>query len=158
MYLNWYTTDACFLTRSWRITSPGMFAGSCIGVILLVIAFEFLRRSSQAYDTVLLRRHRVRCTKNRSSTANGDDVASDSTQSVVPPNLFTPNVWQQLVRALLHMLQFAVAYFIMLLAMWVPGWFIKGYMKLTDCSEGTTMDTSSFVSFLEPSLDFSFST
>lgn len=33
-----------FLAESWHVTSKGMFAGSCIGVICLVISLEFLRR------------------------------------------------------------------------------------------------------------------
>lgn len=55
MLWNWYTIDACFLTSSWHIRSSGAFAGSCIGVILLVIALEFLRRFGKEYDRSLLR-------------------------------------------------------------------------------------------------------
>jgi copper transporter 1 len=37
---------------------------------------------------------------------------------------FRPNLFQQAIRALLHMMQFAVAYFIMLLAMYYNGYII----------------------------------
>jgi copper transporter 1 len=37
---------------------------------------------------------------------------------------FRPNVFQQAIRALLHTLQFAVAYFVMLLAMYYNGYII----------------------------------
>jgi copper transporter 1 len=54
MLWNWYTIDACFLSSSWKITSNGMFAGSCIGVILLVMFLEFLRRLGKEYDRYIL--------------------------------------------------------------------------------------------------------
>lgn len=40
------------------------------------------------------------------------------------PATFRPNAIQQVVRATLHMVQFAVAYFVMLLAMYYNGYFI----------------------------------
>jgi hypothetical protein len=101
MLWNWYTVDSCFIASSWHITSKGMFAGSCIGVILLVMALEFLRRSVKEYDRYLIRTHMV---------AHADKA----TGSPVPVAGFRPNVFQQAVRAFLHMVQFAVAYFIML--------------------------------------------
>lgn len=44
-----------FISKSWHITSKGMFAGSCIGVICLVMTLEFLRRLSREYDLFILR-------------------------------------------------------------------------------------------------------
>ena len=38
MLWNWNTLDVCLISSSWQITSDAMFAGSCIGVILLVMA------------------------------------------------------------------------------------------------------------------------
>ncbi|KAF8849986.1 hypothetical protein BDZ45DRAFT_680109 [Acephala macrosclerotiorum] len=43
-----------FIARSWHITFYGMFAGSCIGVILLEMALEFLKRASREYDPAIL--------------------------------------------------------------------------------------------------------
>lgn len=50
--------------------------------------------------------------------------ASPASANAIKTSRFTPTVFQQLIRALLHMLQFAVAYFIMLLAMYYNGYII----------------------------------
>ncbi|KAL8382022.1 hypothetical protein RB595_006009 [Gaeumannomyces hyphopodioides] len=112
MLWNWYTIDSCFIASSWRITSEGMFAGSCIGVILLVMSLEFLRRSVKEYDRFLLRQH---------ASASASKTSSGSPTPLAP---FRPNFFQQAIRALLHMVQFAVAYFVMLLAMYYNGYII----------------------------------
>ena len=113
---NWNTIDACFISSSWQITSRGMFAGSCIGVVLLAISLEFLRRTVKQYDRFLIRQHHARsldaaalsgCCKSGEEAPGGADACV-----VIPP--LRPNVWQQAVRATLHMVQFAVAYFLML--------------------------------------------
>ena len=111
MLWNWNTIDTCFIARSWHIRSRGMFAGSCIGVILLVMALEALRRAVKEYDRYLVRQHRAYV------SGSGSDFASGSTS-------FHPTIVQQAIRALLHLLQFAVAYFVMLLAMYYNGYFI----------------------------------
>lgn len=165
-----------------------MFAGSCIGVILLVIILEALRRLGREYDRFIVKRARLRyiyLSDSSSSSSNGltngankqaesqkvplsgtngqdgqGDHASD-TDSITPvpqqsidakapgkvhqrmktPTAvafkdtvpapaqsnfgpYRPSIVEQLVRALLHMVQFAVAYFIMLLAMYYNGYFI----------------------------------
>ncbi|KAF9776707.1 hypothetical protein IL306_005100 [Fusarium sp. DS 682] len=132
MLWNWNTVDSCFIAESWHITSKGMFAGSCIGVILLVMALELLRRSVKEWDRYLLRQHAAKFQESPAavagpSAANGSDNGKDgnaviSCANPIPP--FRPNVWQQAIRALLHMMQFAVAYFVMLLAMYYNGYFI----------------------------------
>ncbi|KAK8162467.1 Ctr copper transporter [Phyllosticta citrichinensis] len=170
MLWNWNTIDACFLSSSWHITSKGMFAGSCIGVILLVMALEFLRRTAKEYDRMLLRQHqRAIFASNNSSrstmpaqsnnaaaaggccdgpdgddddsgaaTAGGKAGPAATAKSLATGSFskgfraaassgktrFRPNLVQQLIRALLHMVQFAVAYFVMLLAMYFNGYII----------------------------------
>src|SRR4051794_16455157 len=99
-----------------------MFAGSCIGVIFLVMSLELLRRLAKEYDRHILNQYqRHIASLNTYITAQG---SKDSPQSdpcpptaVLPAPPFRPNLFQQMVRATLHMFQFAVAYFIMLLAM-----------------------------------------
>ena len=108
---------------------------------------EALRRVAKFYDRHLVRLHRhqaisaaVRAAARRSvvagrgsssSTRATPSSASTSLSSarrllaekahVVSPTAdFRPNFLQQGIRALLHTLQFAVAYWIMLLAMSVP--------------------------------------
>ncbi|KAM0329427.1 hypothetical protein ACHAQA_004734 [Verticillium albo-atrum] len=140
MLWNWNTVDSCFIAESWHITSTGMFAGSCIGVILLVLALEALRRAGKEYDRHLIRSHAASSlaaasavpaqASNDSASGgknSGDPVAHTAPLgaggvAIVAP--FRPSILQQAVRALLHMLQFAVAYFIMLLAMYYNGYII----------------------------------
>ncbi|OHE90955.1 ctr copper transporter [Colletotrichum orchidophilum] len=122
MLWNWNVKDSCFISSQWKITSNGMFAGSCIGVILLVMVLEALRRAVKEYDRYLIKAHRQRYASAGAaspSSASADDHAKGPSGSaaaiaahVVPP--FRPNVLQQAVRALIHMCQFAVAYFVML--------------------------------------------
>ncbi|KAJ6086840.1 hypothetical protein N7467_005754 [Penicillium canescens] len=115
MLWNWNTIDTCFIAKSWHITSRGMFAGSCIGVICLVICLEFLRRLGKEYDRLLSRQHKSKVAATETNQASSAKIPSFG---------FRPTVFQQMVRALLHMCQFAVAYFVMLLAMYYNGYFI----------------------------------
>ncbi|KAJ5601425.1 hypothetical protein N7510_010959 [Penicillium lagena] len=210
MLWNWNTIDACFLSTSWHIRSRGMFAGSCIGVICLVLCLEFLRRVGREYDAFIVQRARLRalylsgpsadlliqqsgaafperrqkssskvniasCCESHGHTytdhadpdpsSSSDNIKDDTitsapSQHCAPPiqttapcthcntppgepisipfpratanglpnpcavGPFRPSFVEQLVRALLHMLQFAVAYFVMLLAMYFNGYII----------------------------------
>ena len=122
MMWNWNTIHACFISSSWHITSRGMFAGSCVGVVLLGITLEFLRRSIKEYDRFLVRQHHARSLDAAAAAAAAAPATTDCCKPadsakgeacvVIPP--FRPNVWQQAMRATLHMVQFAVAYFLML--------------------------------------------
>ncbi|KAL8381802.1 hypothetical protein RB595_005863 [Gaeumannomyces hyphopodioides] len=162
MLWNWDTVDACFISSTWQITSTAMFAGSCVGVVLLTVFLEALRRAVKEYDRLLTRRHAaaapaLRFPMRRASPANttaaeskeflehdaaafaaaGDNGNSSknnnsnnsSSNSTAPcaaaaATPFRPTLGQQVVRAGLHTVQFAVAYFLMLLAMYYNGYFI----------------------------------
>lgn len=133
MLWNWNTVDSCFISSSWHVTSRGMFAGSCIGVLLLVMLLELLRRMVKEYDALLVRKH---STTNNVGTAaaagrsqqGGSESGSSKDHGLrvqpvgaIPSGRFRPTVLEQAVRALLHMCQFAVAYFVMLYAIpWNP--------------------------------------
>ncbi|TFK81493.1 Ctr-domain-containing protein [Polyporus arcularius HHB13444] len=131
MLWNWYTVDSCFIARSWHVTSKGAFAGSCIGVIFLVIALELLRRLQREFDRYF---HRVNGTAAASccspGVADGSDIASNKGLGVNVPTLVRSSgvgrlqLWQQLARAALFTVQFAVGYFVMLLAMYYNGYII----------------------------------
>lgn len=127
-----------------------MFAGSCIGVICLVVSLEFLRRLGREYDRYIIGQFRYRnldpvsgghenssieSAFSESRSKNGDDgLGRDEGPAKKPLGVrvkeiqkdrqFRPSFFQQMVRALLHMVQFGVAYFIMLLAMYYNGYFI----------------------------------
>ncbi|KAF2134817.1 Ctr-domain-containing protein [Dothidotthia symphoricarpi CBS 119687] len=131
MLWNWNTVDACFIARSWRITSKGMFAGSCVGVVLLVILLELLRRAGKEYDRFIVAQHAKSLAANVPTSSSSSDtgtskIPTTSTAACTPTTAqtFRPSVLQQAIRALLHTCQFAVAYFVMLLAMYYNGYFI----------------------------------
>ncbi|EUC51406.1 hypothetical protein COCMIDRAFT_79458 [Bipolaris oryzae ATCC 44560] len=139
MLWNWNVVDACFITPSWHIRSKGMFAGSCIGVILLVVLLELLRRAAKEYDHFIVTQHSktlVSDTAALSSASSAEGIVPGTSKSSGPagatsPTMggvvkakFRPTVMQQAVRALLHTCAFAVAYFVMLLAMYYNGYFI----------------------------------
>ncbi|KAJ5920896.1 hypothetical protein N7466_009222 [Penicillium verhagenii] len=188
MLWNWYTIDACFLSNTWHIRSKGAFAGSCIGIILLVMVLEALRRAGREYEACILRRARLRhlylsalpsdvpaprnvkgnpdsivkgtpipqnkiighsihsdndsitpFTGNSLPSKNSDEIhnnggirtGAESDNSEALNNIclsnfgpYRPSPVEQFVRALFHMMQFAVAYFIMLLAMYYNGYII----------------------------------
>ena len=128
MLWNWYTVDSCFIARSWQVTSKGAFAGSCVGVVFLVIALELLRRLQREFDGYL---HRVNTSAaNACCAGEGSDVGSNKGLEVNIPivrgsGVGRLKVWQQLARAALFMVQFAVGYFVMLLAMYYNGTFVS---------------------------------
>ena len=121
MLINYNTIDSCFISENWKISSTGMFAGSMIGIVLLAVLLEFLRRSVKEFDKYLVKQH-IRKHSASSPVAGSSDEASGSKNAAmstvaaasgVPP--FRPTFWQQAIRAILHTSQFTVAYFIMLL-------------------------------------------
>ncbi|KAI1259924.1 putative high affinity copper protein [Xylariaceae sp. FL1019] len=127
MLWNWNTVDACFLSKEWQIKTQGGFAGLCIGVILLVMFLEGLRRLSKMYDRHMIRQHQKRATVLAAPPANGSADGSLIAKAQAPLLVtapFRPSISQQAVRALLHTLQFATAYWIMLLAMYYNGFVI----------------------------------
>ncbi|TID13112.1 ctr copper transporter family protein [Venturia nashicola] len=127
MTWNWFTIDSC--------------------VVLMVILLEALRRSSKEYDALILREHMSKSQQSQSNTSvvtndgteteptnnnSSDREKKGSTAALLrrfsQPNAtaasFRPNLLQQGIRAFLHMLQFALAYFIMLMAMYYNGYII----------------------------------
>lgn len=127
MLWNWNTVDSCFISESWHITSNGIFAASCLGVILLVMFLEVFRRMAKLYDNHLIRQNQLAHPGRAGSETKGllPSIGSDEGPAVNatrPP--FRPNMKQQAARATFHMLQFAVAYFEMLLAMYYNGFIL----------------------------------
>ncbi|KAG5962734.1 hypothetical protein E4U57_006852 [Claviceps arundinis] len=135
MLFNLYTIDSCFLSSQWRITSNAAFAGSCIGVFLLTLVLELLRRSIKEYDRYLIRQHRSRHqTASNTGSTTGSATPPNTTKNcaaavssitcgkAIPP--FRPNALQQGIRAFLHLLAFFVGYILMLLAMYYNGYIL----------------------------------
>ena len=186
MLWNWNTVDACFISSDWHVRSKGGFAGSCIGVVCLVILLEGLKYLQRKHDRsiVLAAAQKARRMKKQkmledqeyeseyqkrggessrekdgietltraSSTRMTQDPSSGSGSSSCcnpgpapvpipaplvpalistfiqsptdPPGRLRLTVPQQALRALIHTAQFAVAYFVMLLAMYFNGYII----------------------------------
>ncbi|KAI2469529.1 Ctr copper transporter family-domain-containing protein [Annulohypoxylon bovei var. microspora] len=131
MLWNWDTVDACFLSSSWHIKSKGMFAGSCIGVILLAMTLESLRRSVKEYDRYLVRKNanngpvaETRADSPKIDPPTTATVGPSSSNTCTVATSYRPKVYEQAIRALLHTAQFVVAYILMLLAMYYNGYLI----------------------------------
>jgi copper transporter 1 len=91
------------------------------------MSLEFLRRMAKVYDNHLIRQYQLAHPGRASSETKGllPSIGSDGgppANATRPP--FRPNMKQQAARATFHMLQFAVAYFVMLLAMYYNGFIL----------------------------------
>lgn len=126
MLWNWYTIDACFLSSSWHVTTKGTFAVSCIGVMLMVVCLEALRRLSVELDKSLSRQlvQRYRLLQDPRKDSSANDAATLESISSPREILLRITPLQQLVRAVLHAVTFGLAYLIMLLAMYFNGYII----------------------------------
>ncbi|KAI0598837.1 Ctr-domain-containing protein [Biscogniauxia sp. FL1348] len=121
MLWNWNTIDSCFFSESWQIQNEGMMAASCIGVILLAICLEFLRRVGKEYDSLILRQFQqhlaAQAAQNKQSCS---DLPKLGPQTVT----FRATPLQQLIRSVLHAVSFGLAYILMLIAMGFNGYII----------------------------------
>lgn len=138
MIWNWYTIDACFLSTSWHITNNGMFAATCIGVILMVVALEFLRRLGKEYDALILRQFQRHVAAQESRAAAKKEAPEPVSCCAPPPDddeveaakpgprtiTFRATPLQQLIRSVIHAVTFGLAYIVMLLAMYFNGYII----------------------------------
>ncbi|ETI28752.1 hypothetical protein G647_01203 [Cladophialophora carrionii CBS 160.54] len=122
MLWNWYTIDTCFLAQSWHVRSQGAFAASCVGVALLAVSIEFMRRVGKEYDTAILAQFQRRVAARAADlkTTNSSEGCGSEPQFVI----FRATPLQQLVRAVIHAVTFGVAYIVMLLAMYYNGYII----------------------------------
>ncbi|KAH8595862.1 hypothetical protein B0O99DRAFT_740881 [Bisporella sp. PMI_857] len=75
MLLNWYTTDACFLTSTFHIRSSFGFFAACLGAFLLVMSLEFIRRIQRRFDRYLRSRNEYLLRKGQYSVA--DDIEEE---------------------------------------------------------------------------------
>lgn len=157
MLWNWNTVDSCFISSDWHVRSKGGFAGSCIGVVALVILLEGLKYLQRKHDRSIVVANAKRARRMKKQKIVEDQEYSDdfeqrgaeilrekdyginetfqdpsstaaSSSCCNPPPAPTPIpaplVPQQALRALIHTAQFAVAYFVMLLAMYFNGYII----------------------------------
>ncbi|KAI1171912.1 ctr copper transporter [Nemania sp. FL0916] len=124
MLWTWDTIGSCFLAESWRIQTAGMMAGSCIGVFLLAVLLEFVRRLGKEYDRSIVARaqHEV-----DSQAIVEKEVPDSSPVRRIEKDQalrFRPTLAQQLIRGLIHAVSFGIAYILMLIAMSYNGYLI----------------------------------
>ncbi|KAM0277345.1 hypothetical protein ACHAQH_005861 [Verticillium albo-atrum] len=130
MLWNWDIVDACFLAESWQIQNNGMMAASCIGVALLVVVLECLRRIGKEYDGMIIhqvqRRAAYLSTDIKTYSKDASCCAPQTEITILPPHVLTfrASPLQQVVRAFIHAVTFGVAYVVMLLAMYFNGYII----------------------------------
>lgn len=148
MLWNWTTINSCFISRSWHVHTRGGFAGTCIGVVLMGITVELVRRVQREFDRHLLAKWLARQQElNPSAVLASASAESDASKTssfitkILPTTparalaggYYHPSVLEQALRAFLYLIQYAGAYFIMLLAMYYNGYviiciFIGGYI------------------------------
>lgn len=118
----WLTSLEGFLAQGWHITSKGAFAASCIGVVLLVVSLELLRRVGKEYDTFIVRQFQRNIAAQAESFKgqNGSDCCQPGPQIVT----FRASPLQQFVRSGIHAVIFGLAYIVMLLAMYYNGFIL----------------------------------
>lgn len=101
------------------------------------MSLEFLRRASKEYDRYIVKQAQLKQQQAPNPSPAQESHSEDGSSknpvlatimtartTEVSRGKFRPNVFQQVIRAAFHMLQFAVAYFIMLLAMYYNGYII----------------------------------
>ncbi|KAI1407407.1 Ctr-domain-containing protein [Hypoxylon sp. FL1857] len=119
MTWNWNTIG--FLAESWQIQNEGTFAASCIGVFLLVICLEFVRRLGKEYDSFVLRQFQQHVAAQvRASKLDDSEAPTPGPQTVT----FRATPLQQLIRSIIHAAAFGIAYILMLIAMAFNGYII----------------------------------
>ena len=94
------------------------------------MVLEALRRGSKEYDAYIVRKRSATSSPAINEVQSSDSNSSNKGLAVrtapapVQKRQIRPRLLEQLIRSLLHMLQFAVAYIIMLLAMYYNGYII----------------------------------
>lgn len=127
MLLNWTTIDACFLFSALHIRSSFTFFLACLGSFLLVIALEFLRRFQREFDRHLRARKVTRQDKayilpeemEEKIIDKGTGVEASASPGVNERLIMV--MLEQILRGLIHMVQFSISYCIMLLFMYSNG-------------------------------------
>ncbi|KAL2313823.1 Copper transport protein ctr4 [Schizosaccharomyces pombe] len=113
MYWNWYTIDACFITKHWHITSKHMFVGSIFGIIFMMMALELVRRGQREFDRWCVRRFSP---ASNSCCHSGAPVHSGPSMAL--------RIFLHFLRSCFYLVQYIVAYIAMLLAMYYNGYVI----------------------------------
>jgi solute carrier family 31 (copper transporter), member 1 len=128
MLLNWHTVDACFLSSTFHIRSSFAFFLSCLAALLLVVSLEYIRRAQRNFDRYLRARNAVLQDEEYALPGETEEelLPNGSGREKLMRRLkgrTTVVVLEQLLRGLIHTVQFSVSYCIMLLFMYSNGEF-----------------------------------
>lgn len=140
MLWNWYTIDSCFIARSWHVRTKGMFAGTCIGVFLMVFFSQWLARVAKEFDKAVDSQRVVRSFPLESDSSvdkSGDYCAprAQKAKTIDQPILYTlSHRWlfqpanvsfvNHVIKCGLFTIQWGLSYLIMLLFMYYNGYVI----------------------------------
>lgn len=134
MLWNWYTVDSCFIARTWHVKSRGAFAGSCIGVFMLVVVSQWLSRFAKEYNAKLNSQLFLAETdsllvppKSHSDSDPSYQTCNRSpiTYALSHKYLCVPSNWgYHLIKCALFAIEWGLSYFIMLLFMYYNGYII----------------------------------
>jgi len=119
MLLNWHTIDACFLSSAFHIRSSFVFFLTCLGSFLLIISLEALRRFQRSFERHL-RSRRARLQEEQyiltedmeEKLLNRINREGNDARVVGKEKMFVAAI-EQLLRGLVHTVQFAVSYIVM---------------------------------------------
>ena len=136
MLLNWNTIDSCFLSSSIHVRSPFVFFLACLGSFLLVISLEFLRRLQREFDRYLRARQSFQGEKEYVLPEEMEEKLLD--KEVEENGVMAKRkegigaiVSEQILRGLIHVVQFSISYCIMLLFMYSNGMYRRIVFKPT---------------------------
>ncbi|KAI1746100.1 ctr copper transporter [Xylaria scruposa] len=124
MLWNWNTIGACFFAESWQIKTQGAMAATCIGVFLLVIVLEFVRRVGKEYDQFILRQFQHHMDAQAAMAKSQKDCCSEESKTDRHIVMFRASPIQQAIRSFIHAVAFGIAYILMLIAMAFNGYVI----------------------------------
>jgi len=152
MLLNWHTIDACFLSSIFHIRSSFTFFIACLGAFILVISLEFLRRFQREFDRYLRKRNEFLQAKTYVLPEETEEKLLDKGTVEQTRQKKVVVVLEQLLRGLIHVVQFSVSYCIMLLFMYSNGYIIisilvgalVGFALFTRDTLYSSQDTNKF--------------
>ncbi|KAI0449362.1 ctr copper transporter [Xylaria acuta] len=124
MLWNWNTIGACFFAESWQIKTQGAMAATCIGVFLLAIMLEFVRRVGKEYDQLILRQFQQHVDSRAAMARLNEDCGSEESRMDSQAVMFRASPIQQAIRSFIHAVAFGIAYILMLIAMAFNGYVI----------------------------------